>query len=388
MDGPPIAKSERDEVLRLFLDQATEHALIVLDRGGIIVQWLAGAQTVFGYSADEVIGRRHSRLFTPEDVEAGAPEKELAIADTGTPAEDDRWMLRKDGLRFWATGILQAIRAADGAVIGYGKVLRNRTDLKGQLESLENEVRKLNRADERKNRFISTLSHELRNPLSSLVTAVELLDIASSDPEDDANFALAIIRRQVDAMRRLVDDLLDITRVSAGKVKLELREKSLVEIVKAAADACRPLLTERTHNFHLILGEQPVIVRADAVRLEQVFVNLIQNAAKYTEYSGTIWVKLIVEGQEAVVKVEDTGIGISADLLPQIFDLFTQAEFAAGAATEGLGIGLSVVRDIVQLHGGTVTVRSDGVGKGSEFSVRLPLAGPDNLRPDSPTSVH
>jgi signal transduction histidine kinase len=142
------------------------------------------------------------------------------------------------------------------------------------------------------------------------------------------------------------------------------------------------LLDDRTHHLHLHLGEAPVIINADAVRLQQVFVNLLQNAAKYTEYGGTIWVKLILEGQEAVVKFEDDGIGISPELLPRIFDLFTQAEFTGDKS--GLGIGLSVVRDITQLHGGTVTVRSDGVGKGSEFTVRLPLAGSSRGRLDSP----
>jgi signal transduction histidine kinase len=185
-------------------------------------------------------------------------------------------------------------------------------------------------------------------------------------------------------MRRLVDDLLDITRISAGKVKLELLEVALGDVLKAAVETCRPLIDDRTHDFHLIMGEAPVRVRADAVRLQQVFVNLIQNAAKYTEYGGNIWVKLLVEGREAVVKVEDTGIGISADLLPRIFDLFTQAEFAGDEHKEGLGIGLSVVRDITRLHNGTVQVRSDGIGKGSEFVVRLPLAGADAHRPDSP----
>jgi two-component system CheB/CheR fusion protein len=266
-------------------------------------------------------------LFSPEDVEARAPDKELEIALSGAPAEDDRWMLRKDRQRFWATGILQAIRDSDGAILGFGKVLRNRTDLKGQLESLENEVRSLRRAEKRKNNFISTLSHELRNPLASLFTAVELLTKASDAADDEASFALSVIKRQVDAMRRLVDDLLDITRVSAGKVKLELSELSLVDVVKAAVEACRPMIDERTHNIHMILGDRPVIVNADRGRLEQVFVNLIQNAAKYTEYGGDIWVKLILEGQEAVVKVEDNGIGISPELLPRIFDLFTQAEF-------------------------------------------------------------
>lgn len=275
------------------------------------------------------------------------------------------------------------MRSSDGAVIGYGKVLRNRTDLKGQIESLENEIRTLKHAEERKNSFISTLAHELRSPLSSLTSAAELLKFELRNTQDAA-FAMSVVQRQIDSMRRLVDDLLDITRISVGKIKLDVREVALGEILKAAIETCRPLIDDRTHELHLILGKEPVIVPADAARLQQVFVNLIQNAAKYTEYGGNIWVKQLVEGREAVVKVEDTGIGISADLLPRIFDMFTQAEFAMDGGAEGLGIGLSVVRDITRLHGGTVTVRSDGIGKGSEFTVRLPLAGESAKRPDSP----
>ena len=374
---------DANELLRLLSAQATEHAVILLDPQGTITAWLPAAEVIFGYSASEIIGERHSILFSSEDVQKGAPEKELAIASSGAPAEDDRWMRRKDGSRFWAVGVLEAIRSSDGALLGYGKVLRNRTDLKGQLEGLEKEIERLEKSGQRKNTFISTLAHELRNPLSSFAGAVELLQAILPDSED-ATFAMAIMRRQIDSMRRLVDDLLDVTRISAGKLQLALREESLGEIVKDAVENCRPLINDRTHDFHLFLGDEPLIVQADAVRLRQVFVNLIENAAKYTEYGGTIWVKMLVEGQEAVVKVEDSGIGISADVLPRIFDLFTQAEFVGDHGKAGLGIGLSVVKDITRLHGGTVQVRSDGIGRGSEFVVRLPLAGADENRPDSP----
>jgi two-component system CheB/CheR fusion protein len=223
------------ELLGLLLEQATEHALILLDAHGVIVAWLAGAETIFGYSASEIIGQRHTVLFTPEDVQNHTPEKELAIADSGAPAEDDRWMRRKDGSRFWATGVLQGIRAGGGELLGYGKILRNRTDLKGQLESFDNEIERLKRSDERKNTFISTLSHELRNPLSSLAGAVELLQAILPD-SDDATFALGVVRRQLDSMRRLVDDLLDVTRISVGKLKLALQEESLGDIVQAAVE--------------------------------------------------------------------------------------------------------------------------------------------------------
>jgi signal transduction histidine kinase len=240
----------------------------------------------------------------------------------------------------------------------------------------------LEQTSDRKNRFISTLAHKLRNPLGSLVNAIQLLRLSGTQTEEE-EFAVSAAERQVDTMRRMIDDLLDITRISTGKLRLDLRPESLNEIVTAAAATCRSIATERRQLMHLILGDSPVIVEADSVRLQQVFVNLIQNAAKYTQPGGTIWVKLIIEGRDAVVKIEDNGQGIAPDLLPRIFDLFTQADASSTESRGGLGIGLSVVKDLVRLHDGTVQVRSDGQGKGSEFVVRLPLGDVSQKATDS-----
>jgi PAS domain S-box-containing protein len=373
-----------DHLRRLLPDQVEEHAVILLDPHGRIVAWLSGAERIFGYSAAEVVGKPVSMLFAPEDIEKGMPEFERKTATQDGHAEDDRWMARKDGLRFWANGVLSPLRNHEGQVIGFGKVLRNRTDLKGQIEGLGKRISSLEKADERKNAFIATLSHELRNPLVSLFNALELL--RRSPPVNDATaFAISTIERQIEAMRRLIEDILDMTRIGVGKVQLQKRHVALGDIIKEAIESCHRSIDERTHELKLVLPDDTVTVNADPDRMQQVFVNLLQNAAKYTEFGGNVWVKLNVEGKEAVVKVEDTGIGISKDVLPRIFDLFTQAEFASDRG--GLGIGLSVVKDLVTLHGGSVQVRSDGIGKGSEFTVRLPLAGPDEDRPDEPTTV-
>lgn len=372
------------QLRRLLPDQMEEHAVILLDPSGRVVAWLSGAERIFGYSAAEVIGQPASMLFSPEDIEKGMPEFERKTAAQDGHAEDDRWMLRKDGLRFWANGVLSPLRNSAGQLIGFGKILRNRTDLKGQIEGLEKRIGSLEKTDERKNAFIATLSHELRNPLFSLFNALELLR-HSTPATEGTTFALSTIERQIEAMRRLIDDLLEMTRIGVGKVQLTKRHVALGEIVHAAVDICRRSIDERTHELKLVFPDDMVTVDADPDRMQQVFVNLLQNAAKYTEFGGNIWVKLYVEGREAVVKVEDTGIGISPDILPRIFDLFTQAEFTSDRG--GLGIGLSVVKDLVTLHGGSVQVRSDGIGKGSEFTVRLPLAGRDENRPDEPSTV-
>jgi PAS domain S-box-containing protein len=375
---------EFDQLLRLWWEQSKEHALIVLDPSGVISAWGGEATPMFGYLANEIVGQQSDVLFTPEDVEAGAPLKERQIADAGAPAEDDRWMRRRDGSRFWATGVLHALNGPDGETLGYIKILRNRTDLKEQLESHKREIRKLQLSDERKNRFIATLAHELRNPLGSLAMAAEILRLNPEDQES-RQFAASAIERQVQFSTRLIEDLLDLTRLQKGKLRLSLAKLDLRPVVEQAADEVRPLIREKRQALHMILGPSSVEVMADGDRLKQVFVNLIQNAAKYTQEQGDIWIKLFLDGKEVTVKIEDNGIGISADVLPQIFDLFTQAEAGEEFAAGGLGIGLSLVKDLVRLHGGSIQVRSDGLGRGSEFAVRLPLTGAGESRPDDPS---
>jgi signal transduction histidine kinase len=240
----------------------------------------------------------------------------------------------------------------------------------------------LQEAELRKNRFISTLSHELRNPLASLSMALELLKLDGKDAKT-LSHVTKTIESELGSIRRMVDELIDVTRVNVGKVQLEKACQDLRPIIESAIDVCRPVIDMRTHSLHVIQPAAAVEVDVDVVRMRQVFVNLIQNAANYTKNGGTIWVKVSIEAAEAVVKIEDNGIGISPHVLPHIFDLFTQAEFAGERSDAGLGIGLSVVKDLTQLHGGSVQVRSDGIGKGSEFTVRLPLANCDD-DPHSP----
>jgi PAS domain S-box-containing protein len=369
-------ESNADELLQLLVDQMREHALVLLNIEGRIVGWYAGAEKLFGYLPHEVIGKPVSILFTPENVAAGMVEYEQAVAQTDIEAEDDRWMLRKNGGRFWATGVLAPIRNTGGQLVGFGKILRDRTDVRAELQALAKQNDNLKQGEQRKNQFIRTLSHELRNPMASLVLAAELFELAADDPKTVRETA-ATLKSELATMRRMIDDLIDVTRVSAGKVQLDKKCQDLRPVIEAAVATCRPNIDTRTHHLNVIIPSAPMLVDLDGVRMRQVFVNLIQNSAKYTENGGTIWIKASVEAGEAVVKIEDNGIGISPDLLPNIFDLFTQAEFAGDRAAEGLGIGLSVVKDLTQLHGGSVQVRSDGLGKGSEFTVRLPLVNCD-----------
>jgi PAS domain S-box-containing protein len=366
------ASAAVDELLRLLVEQTREHAIMLLDLDGRITWWGRGAEVIFGIASDEALGQHASLVFTREDIERGLPEHEIATASLDDAAEDDRWLARHDGSRFWASGLMIALRDARGELLGFGKILRNRTDLREQLETLRNKVRELEAANDRKDLFLSTLSHELRNPLAPLSNAVQLIRLTTpSTPtlEDP----LKIIDRQVESLRRLVDDLLDVSRIGAGKVDLTKEPVAIHQIVQRAVESVGPLVRERRHRVDVVLPSAPIIVDADPARLGQVFVNLLNNAAKYTPEGGRISVRGTIEADEAVVHIEDTGVGIPPDMLPQIFELFTQVESSRAQAQGGLGIGLSLVKDLVALHGGSVQVRSDGPGKGSVFTVRLPL---------------
>jgi PAS domain S-box-containing protein len=361
-----------DMLLRLLVEQTMEHAILLLDVDGRIVWWSPGAEGIFGIPSSEAIGQPASLIFTPEDIERGIPEQEIAIARANDAAEDDRWLARPNGSRFWAAGVMIALRDEDGQLLGFGKILRNRTDQREHTETLRNQVEAAHSANQHKDLFLSTLSHELRNPLAPLANAVEIIRaIASSKRE--LEHPLKIIERQVETLRRLVDDMLDLSRIGAGKVELKKEVAAIHDLLQQALESTGPLLRERQHRVDVLLPSSPIIVEADPDRVCQVFVNLINNAAKYTPAGGRIWVKGTTEGDEVVVHVEDTGIGIPHDMLPRIFDLFTQVETSRAQSQGGLGIGLSLVKNLVTLHGGSVQVRSDGPGKGSVFSVRLPL---------------
>jgi PAS domain S-box-containing protein len=366
---PPAPPAQ--ELTRLLLEQSEEYALFFTDAEGRITDWYPGAEHIFGFRAEEMIGQCAKRLFNAEDLERGAADHELALARTAKRAEDDRWHVRKDGARFWGSGVLFALRDHAGEIVGYAKIVRNRTDLKTQTESLENRVHALEATLERTRVFLATLAHEMRNPLAPLANAALLLRAdAAGKPSEEA---LRIIDRQIALLSRLVEDLMDTSRIAAGKVELKLAVVDLTELFEAAAQAARPLAEARGLQFQTvpIAGAVPVCV--DAQRMQQVFANLLDNAIKYTPRGGRIVFNLTTEGGDAIVRVEDTGIGMSPEIQPRIFDLFTQEDSARKHARGGVGLGLALAHDLVALHGGTVQARSEGRDKGSVFTVRLPM---------------
>jgi CheY-like chemotaxis protein len=228
-------------------------------------------------------------------------------------------------------------------------------------------------ADQRKDEFLAMLAHELRNPLAPIRNALQVLKLAGADGAIAAQ-ARGMAERQVEALTRLVDDLLDVSRIMRGKIELRRERTDLASVVARAVETARPVIDSERHDLTVALPEQPVWIDADVVRMAQVVANLLSNAAKYTPKGGRIQLTAGREGGEAVVRVRDSGLGIAPEMLDRIFEMFTQVGAIGSRSQGGLGIGLTVVRCLVELHGGTVSAHSDGPGRGSEFVVRLPLA--------------
>jgi len=235
-------------------------------------------------------------------------------------------------------------------------------------------------SDRRKDEFLAMLAHELRNPLGAIANAAYVL-VQTCPAEPPFDRVVPVIERQIQHLARLVDDLLDVSRITRGKVGLRRARIDLGDIVRHAVDTVRPLVEAKRHSLRLDLPAAPLPLEADATRLEQVMGNLLRNAAKYTDPGGSIEVAVERRGGEAVVHVRDDGIGIAPELLPRVFDLFTQGEQGLDRAGAGLGIGLTLVRSLVEMHGGRVEARSDGPGQGTELEVRLPLSIPSPTPP-------
>jgi signal transduction histidine kinase len=230
----------------------------------------------------------------------------------------------------------------------------------------------LRHADRRKDEFLAMLGHELRNPLSAIANAVRLWSVADDD-KSAVELARGVIERQTDNLSRLVDDLLDVARITEGKIDLRKRPVDINESIHRVVEASRPAIDLQRHELQLLLeSDAKIWVDADPTRIEQIISNLLTNAIKYTRKGGEIKIEAREEEHEAIISVSDTGIGIAPRMLPQIFDLFTQGDHSLDRSTGGLGIGLSLCRRLVELHGGTITAFSEGVGRGSTFTVRLP----------------
>jgi PAS domain S-box-containing protein len=353
---------------QLLVESVKDYAIFILDIGGRVATWNTGAERIKGYRASEIIGKHFSVFYPPEDVVAGKCEEELAIASDEGRFEEEGWRVRQDGTRFWASVTISALRDSQGLLVGYAKVTRDLTERrKAEAERLR--LAQAQENERRNQEFLAIMGHELRNPLAPMVTALHRIRLLRGR---NCEREISVLDRQLTQMTRLVNDLLDASRFVRNDVPLDRSVVELGEVLANAVEIAAPLVEEKRHCLHIDVGEGDLPVEVDRERLAQVFGNILTNAAKYTDPGGTISLSARDEGATVVVVVEDDGIGISPDLLPRIFDLFTQGEQGLDRRRGGLGIGLAVARRIVVEHGGTVVAESPGVGRGSRFIVQLP----------------
>lgn len=307
-----------------------------------------------------------ARLIHPGDL-ARTRDAWLESVRTGRPFEIEYRLRRGDGRHRWHLGRALPIEDSRGRIVRWFGTNTDVDDVKRLSEALQ-------RADRRKDEFLATLAHELRNPLAPIRNGLQILSLAPS--EEAVRNTVEMMGRQLGHMVRLIDDLMDVARVSSGKIALRKERTTLQAVASAAIEGARSVIDSGGHALAVSMPEEPLPMDADPTRLTQVLANLLTNAAKYTEPGGRIELAVGREGGEAIASVKDTGVGLAPEMLSRVFEMFTQVDSSLTRSQGGLGIGLTIVKRLVEMHGGRIEARSGGVGRGSEFVVRLPLAEP------------
>lgn len=377
-----------EERFRLLVEGVSDYAIFMLDTNGRVATWNSGAQRIKGYSADEIIGHHFSDFYPADARESGWPDHELREAAEKGSFVDNGWRIRKDGTTFWANVTITALRDDAGQLVGYAKLTRDLTERKrveavelaGQqrdelLEAERSARMAAQRATLVKDEFLATLSHELRTPLSAILGWTQLLlkGGAQGEPAKQQR-AIEVIDRNARAQVQLIDDLLDLSRIMSGKIRLDLQQLSLPAVIEAAVESARPAADAKDIRLKAIVDQVQATVNADGARLQQVVWNLLTNAIKFTPRGGQVQVILQRVNSHLELIVSDTGIGIPPSFLPHVFDRFSQRDSSTTRAFGGLGLGLAIAKQLVELHGGTIRVTSQGDGLGSTFFVELPLS--------------
>ncbi|MFO0613368.1 MAG: ATP-binding protein [Polyangiaceae bacterium] len=363
----PVVSGPSAESFRLLVESVKDYGIFMLDPKGYVSTWNAGAERIKGYAAAEIVGKHFSIFYPPEDVASGKCEHELSVAERSGHFEDEGWRLRRDGKKFWANVVITALRDANGALVGFGKVMRDLTD---RLEVEAERVRRARaeEADRRKEDFLAILGHELRNPLSPMVSAVHLIKLRRGW---NCDREIAVLDRQLVHMMRLVDDLLDLSRTMRGQLVFERTTLDVGQAIQNAVEVASPEIDRKGHRLEVDV-RGPLFADADPTRLMQVFANILGNAVKYTPPGGHIRVRAAAEGETLSIAFADDGPGIPEEMRANIFDLFTQGHQAMDRSLGGLGIGLAVAKRLVEEHGGSITLEPSGSAPGSTFTVRLP----------------
>ncbi len=373
------ALQESNRTLQALVD-ATPLALMILDPDGTVRLWNPAAERLYGWTAAEVLGNTLPAI--PADRQDEFHEHLEKIACGAEILSKTIRRHKRGGVPFEARLWAVPLQYPNGRVQCLS-IIEDLTDRQRLEAELEQRVEELAEADRRKDEFLAMLAHELRNPLGPILNAVQVLGMREGG-EAGSKRLREIIARQARQMARLLDDLLDVSRITRGKIELRLEQQDLVGQVVQAVETCRSVAEQRGHQLVISVPEEPAPAEVDAARLQQILGNLLGNAVKYTPPGGRIAITLKLDGASAVIAVRDNGIGIPPELLPRVFDLFTQGNRSLARAEGGLGIGLTMVKSLVGMHGGRVEVRSDGPGRGSEFLVWLPLT---ETFPQLPTAV-
>ena len=380
------------EIFQLLVSSVRDYAIFMLDPDGNIASWNSGAQKIKGYLPEEIIGKHFSTFYTEEDLRTRKPERELEIARAQGSVEDEGWRVRKDGTRFWAIVVITAVYDSHGTLRGFAKVTRDITDRKQAEETqralYEQREARLQAEEERrraeasyrvsqeanraKDEFLMTLSHELRTPMTAILGWSRMLPAMSPD---DPLFreAIASIAGGAQLQARLIDDILDVSRIVSGKLRLAPETIEVAHVIMNSVDAVAPTAAAKDITVTTSLAPALGSMVADATRLQQVIWNLLANAVKFTPRHGAVTVSARRTSSQMEISVSDTGEGIDPQFLPHIFEPFRQAESPQTRVHGGLGLGLSIVRYIAEAHGGTVAAKSEGRGKGTTFTVTLPV---------------
>jgi PAS domain S-box-containing protein len=367
------ALRESEGQYRLLVENIRDYAVFLLDATGHVASWTAEAERMKRYPADEIIGQHFRVFFTSEDQGRGAPEHELQAAIAHGRYEGEGWRVRKDGSRFWGDEIVAPIHHESGALRGFAKIVRDLTERQRVALEREHLYAQAQEANRLKDEFLGTVSHELRTPLNAILGWAHLLEWNGLNLDETAQRrAIHTIARNAQIQVQLVDDLLDVSRIISGKMRLQIDATNLVETLQAAVDAVRPAAVAKKVELRLSVDPSIDTIAADADRLQQIVWNLLSNAIKFAVPGGFVDLQARQSDQATEIVVTDNGVGMSPDVVPFVFDRFRQADSSTTRRHGGVGLGLAIVRHLVELHGGTVEAASAGPGTGSTFTVRLP----------------
>lgn len=365
------------ELYRLLVEGVSDYAIFALDAEGYIISWNPGAERLKGYRAHEIIGKHFSNFYPEEDNQRGKPAWELEVATDVGRVEDEGWRLRKDGTRFWANVVITALRDDRGTLIGFAKITRDLTErMEGQRRAIENarrlaEVETLSRA---KSQFLASMSHELRTPLNAIGGYAELIEMGlGGSVSDQQREYLARIRGSQQHLLRIINDLLNYSRIESGKLTYEQEPVSLPSVIETVTTLIGPQATVKGVTLDVPQCQDEVVATGDRLKIEQIVLNLLSNAVKFTPSGGRVTAACHATDEKAMITVRDTGPGIPADRVDDIFEPFVQLGRSLSSGHEGAGLGLAISRDLARAMKGDVTVEPSS-GGGSLFTLSLPRA--------------